>query len=110
MAVGAISPRSSSGLGPCNAETGGSPIWRRSSMKPPHGNRGAMRPRKALTGSSRPMMPESNSNVSTHKCKIDRALGSPAMHHTVHWGANYFDERRRHDTVDRLTSRIEYLG
>jgi transposase len=25
-------------------------------------------------------------------------------------GANYFDERRRHDTVDRLTSRIERLG
>ena len=25
-------------------------------------------------------------------------------------GANYFDERRRHDTVDRLTSRIEHLG
>ena len=25
-------------------------------------------------------------------------------------GANYFDERRRHYTVDRLTSRIEHLG
>jgi transposase len=25
-------------------------------------------------------------------------------------GANYFDERRQHDTVDRLTSRIEHLG
>jgi len=25
-------------------------------------------------------------------------------------GASYFDERRRHDTVDRLTSRIEHLG
>ena len=25
-------------------------------------------------------------------------------------GANYFDERRRHYTVDRLLSRIEHLG
>jgi len=25
-------------------------------------------------------------------------------------GANYFDERRRHSTVDRLTSRIQHLG
>jgi transposase len=25
-------------------------------------------------------------------------------------GANYFDERRRHYTVDRLTRRIEHLG
>ena len=25
-------------------------------------------------------------------------------------GANYCDERRRHDTVDRLTARIEHLG
>jgi hypothetical protein len=25
-------------------------------------------------------------------------------------GANYFDKRRWHDTVDRLTSRIEQLG
>ena len=25
-------------------------------------------------------------------------------------GPNYFDERRRHYTVDRLTSRIEHLG
>src|SRR5215475_391330 len=25
-------------------------------------------------------------------------------------GANYFDERRRHDTVDRLARRIEHLG
>jgi hypothetical protein len=25
-------------------------------------------------------------------------------------GSNYFDERRRHSTVDRLTSRIEHLG
>ena len=25
-------------------------------------------------------------------------------------GGNYFDERRRHYTVDRLTSRIEHLG
>jgi hypothetical protein len=25
-------------------------------------------------------------------------------------GATYFDERRRHYTVDRLTSRIEHLG
>ena len=25
-------------------------------------------------------------------------------------GANYCDERRRHDTVDRLTSRIEHFG
>jgi transposase len=25
-------------------------------------------------------------------------------------GANYFDERRRHYTVDRLARRIEHLG
>ena len=25
-------------------------------------------------------------------------------------GANYFDERRRHSTVDRLASRLERLG
>ena len=25
-------------------------------------------------------------------------------------GANYFDERRQHDSVGRLTSRIEHLG
>jgi transposase len=25
-------------------------------------------------------------------------------------GANYFDERRRHSTVDRLARRIEHLG
>jgi len=25
-------------------------------------------------------------------------------------GANYFDERRQHDPVDRLTSRIEHVG
>jgi hypothetical protein len=25
-------------------------------------------------------------------------------------GPNYVDERRRHDTVDRLTSRLEHVG
>ena len=25
-------------------------------------------------------------------------------------GANYFDERRQHYTIDRLTARIEHLG
>jgi hypothetical protein len=42
--------------------------------EPLRGKRGAMRPQKAWTGSSQPMMPESNSSASTHKCKVDRAL------------------------------------
>jgi hypothetical protein len=35
-------------------------------------------------------------------------LSRNAPYHEL--GANYFDERRRHSTVDRLARRIEHLG
>jgi hypothetical protein len=35
-------------------------------------------------------------------------LSRNAPYHEL--GANYFDERRRHYTVDRLARRIEHLG